>query len=124
MHPMLLSEGIACTPFSSLASGVFARKPEDPRVDKCGAVQSEHVIEADREIVRRVWELAGRYGVSTSLIAMAWNFTKPVVTSPLIGASKTEYVDDAIAALDLHLTPEECAYLEEPYVPHNQYGFR
>ncbi len=124
MLPMLASEGIACTPFSSLAGGVFARRPEDPRVDKCGAVQNDHAIEADREIVRRVWELAGRHGVSTSVIALAWNLSKPVVTSPLIGASKTEYVDDAIAALDLRLTPEECAYLEEPYVPHNQYGFR
>ena len=124
MLPMLLSEGIVCTPFSSLASGVFVRRPEEERVDKCGAVQNDYIIEADREIVRRVWELAERHGVSTSQIAMAWNFSKPVVTSPLIGASKTKYVDDAIAALDLKLTADEIAYLEEPYVPHNQYGFR
>ena len=65
-----------------------------------------------------------RYGVSTSVIAQAWNLAKPVVTSPLIGASKTKYIDDAIAALDLKLTADEMAYLEEPYVPHAQYGFR
>lgn len=124
MLPLLASEGIACTPFSSLASGVFARPADAERVDNCAKVQNEYIIEADREIVRRVWELAEKHGVSTSVIAMAWNFSKPVVTSPLIGASKAQYVDDAISALDLHLTEEECAYLEEPYVPHNQYGFR
>ena len=46
------------------------------------------------------------------------------MTSPLVGASKTTYIDDAVAALDLHLTADEMAYLEEPYVPHAQYGFR
>ncbi len=83
MHPMLLDQGVACTPFSSLA-----------------------------------------HGVSTSVIAQAWNLANPVVTSPLVGASKTKYIDDAIAALDLKLTAEEMAYLEEPYAPHAQYGFR
>ena len=78
----------------------------------------------DAEIIRRVWELAERYGVSTSVIAQAWNLAKPVVTSPLVGASRTKYIDDAVAALDLKLTDEEMAYLEEPYVPHAQYGFR
>ena len=58
------------------------------------------------------------------MVAQAWNLAKPVVTIPLIGASKTAYIDDAVAALDLHLTADEMAYLEEPYVPHAQYGFR
>ena len=71
-----------------------------------------------------MWELAERYSVSTNVIAQAWNLSKPVVTSPLIGASKTAYIDDAIAALSLELTADEMAYLEEPYVPHAQYGFR
>ena len=124
MHPMLLDQGVACTPFSSLAHGVFARRPEDERTDGAAKLQSEYVLNADAEIIRRVWELAERYGVSTSVIAQAWNLSKPVVTSPLVGASKTVYIDDAIAALDLKLTDDEMAYLEEPYVPHAQYGFR
>ena len=124
MHPMLLDQGVACTPFSSLAHGVFAKRPEDERADGVAKLQNDYVLAADAEIIRRVWELAGRYGVSTSVIAQAWNLAKPVVTSPLVGASKTRYIDDAIAALDLHLTAEEMAYLEEPYVPHTQYGFR
>ena len=106
MHPMLL------------------KRPEDERTDGVAKLQNDYVLAADAEIIRRVWELAGRYGVSPSVIAQAWNLSKPVVTSPLVGASKTRYIDDAIASLDLKLTPEEMAYLEEPYVPHAQYGFR
>ena len=124
MHPMLADQGIACTPFSSLAHGVFNKRPSDERTDGVAKLQSDYVLSADAEIIRRVWELAERYGVSTSVIALSWNLAKPVVTSPLIGASKTKYVDDAVAALDLHLTADEIAYLEEPYVPHTQYGFR
>lgn len=124
MLPMLAAEGIACTPFSSLAHGVFAHPVDAERTDSCAKVQNEYILAADREIVRRVYEVAERHGVSTSVIAMAWNFSKPVVTSPLISASKPKYVDDAIAALDLKLTADEIAYLEEPYVPHHQYGFR
>ena len=124
MHPMLLDQGVACTPFSSLAHGVFNKRPEDERTDGVAKLQSDYVLTADAEIVRRVWELAGRHGVSTSVVAQAWNLSKPVVTSPLVGASRTRYIDDAIAAFDLRLTSEEMAYLEEPYVPHAQYGFR
>lgn len=121
---MLLDQGVACTPFSSLAHGVFNKRPEDERTDGVAALQNEYVLSADAEIIRRVWELADRYGVSTSVIAQSWNLAKPVVTSPLIGASKTGYIDDAIASLGLRLTDDEMAYLEEPYVPHTQYGFR
>ncbi|MBO7675304.1 MAG: aldo/keto reductase, partial [Atopobiaceae bacterium] len=76
------------------------------RTDGVAKLQSDHVLKGDAEIIRRVWELAERYGVSTSVIAQAWNLAKPVVTSPLVGASKTAYIDDAIAALDLKLTAD------------------
>jgi aryl-alcohol dehydrogenase-like predicted oxidoreductase len=59
----------------------------------------------------------------TSTLALAWVLNKPYITSPLVGASKIDYVKDAIAALDIKLTDEEMKYLEEPYA-HNQYGFR
>ncbi len=128
MHPMLLEEGIACTPYSSLAGGLFNKRPEDLQPgDKASGttgMNPESVVEGDREILRRVYELAERYGVSSSVIAMAWNFSRPVVTSPLTGATKPQYLDDAIKALELKLTAEEMAYLEEPYQPHKQFGFR
>jgi aryl-alcohol dehydrogenase-like predicted oxidoreductase len=59
----------------------------------------------------------------TSTLALAWVLNKPYITSPLVGASKIDYVKDAIVALDIKLTDEEMKYLEEPYA-HNQYGFR
>jgi aryl-alcohol dehydrogenase-like predicted oxidoreductase len=67
--------------------------------------------------------LANKHNVSTSTLALAWVLNKPYITSPLVGASKIDYVKDAIAALDIKLTDEEMKYLEEPYA-HNQYGFR
>ncbi|WP_287458777.1 aldo/keto reductase [Kandleria sp.] len=59
-----------------------------------------------------------------STLELAWVLNKSYITSPLVGASKIDYVKDAIAALNLTFTDEEMKYLEEPYVAHNQYGFR
>jgi aryl-alcohol dehydrogenase-like predicted oxidoreductase len=73
MYPMLLDQGIACTPFSSLAYGVFAKRPEHKCTDGVAKLQNDYVLFADAEIIRRVWELAERHGVSTSVIAQAWN---------------------------------------------------
>ena len=57
-------------------------------------------------------------------MALSWVLDKPFITAPLVGASKEKYVEEAIKAMDIHLTKEETKYLEEPYVPHKQYGFR
>ena len=124
MIPMCQSEGIALTPFSPLAHGVFNKPADAPRTDGCGKLQDAYVLAHDREIVQRVQEIAGRRGVSNSQIALAWVLQKPYITSPLIGASKMQYLDDGIGALAIHLSEEEIRYLEEPYVPHTQYGFR
>lgn len=124
MIPMCQYEQIALTPFSPLAHGVFNKSLGTPRLDACGKLQNEYILEHDQEIIKRVYELANRYHVSTSQIALAWVLSKPYITSPLIGASKIKYLQEAIEALDLSLSKEEIAYLEEPYVPHTQYGFR
>jgi len=124
MIPMLVDQGVACTPFSSLAHGVFAKPYDAERTDGIGLAQTPEVLAGDAEIIRRTYEVAARHNVSTSVIAQAWNLSKPYITSPLIGASKTKYIDDALTSLELKLTDEECAYLEEPYLPHNLYGFR
>lgn len=124
MIPMCKYEQIAITPFSPLAHGVFNKPLGTPRLDACGKLQNEYVLAHDQEIIKRVYELAERYHISTSQIALAWVLSKPYITSPLIGASKIKYLQEAVEALDLSLTTEEIAYLEEPYVPHTQYGFR
>ncbi len=69
------------------------------------------------KIVRRVQELAQKKGVKMQQIALAWLWAKGVA-APIIGATKASHYDDAAAALEVELTPDEAAWLEEPYVPH------
>ena len=73
------------------------------------------------QIVTRVHKLAEKYGVKMQEIALAWHWTKGVA-SPIVGATKGKYLDDASAALSVKLTDEDIAYLEEPYVPHRIVG--
>ena len=73
--------------------------------------------EADKKIVERVKELAGRYDTKMSSIALSWMYHKGV-SSPVIGATKERYIDEAVEALDIKLKDEDIAYLEELYVPH------
>ena len=75
----------------------------------------------DKKIVKRVHELAEKYNATMSQISIAWQFVKGV-TSPIIGATKAAYLDDAVGAFDVNLTPEEVGYLEELYVPHKVVG--
>lgn len=124
MIPMCQYDHIALTPFSPLAHGVFNKPYDAKREDGCGLLQNDYILKHDQEIIKRTNELALRYHKSASQIALAWLLSKPYITSPLIGASKTRYLDEAIEAMDIHLTQEEIHYLEEPYVPHQQYGFR
>lgn len=124
MVPMLIDQKIAMTPYSPLAHGVFNKPFDQERTDGIGKLQSDYVIAHDAKIIQRVEELAHKYHVSQSTLALAWVLSKPYITSPLIGGSKIKYIDDALEAFSLHLTDEDLAYLEEPYVPHTQYGFR
>jgi aryl-alcohol dehydrogenase (NADP+) len=70
-----------------------------------------------------VASVAEARGVPRAQVALAWLLSKPVVTAPIVGATRLEHLDDAVAAVDLELTPEEVATLEEPYVPHAIAGF-
>jgi aryl-alcohol dehydrogenase-like predicted oxidoreductase len=70
-----------------------------------------------------VGEIAEKRGVPRAQIALAWLLGKPVVTAPIVGATKQQHLDDAVAALALKLSPEEVVALEEPYVPHPVVGF-
>ncbi len=124
MIPMCQYNQIALTPFSPLAHGVFNKPYDAKRVDNCGKLQNDYILEHDQEIIKRTYEIAKKHHKSASQIALAWLYSKPYITSPLVGGSKTKYLDEAIEAMDIVLTPEEIEYLEEPYVPHVQYGFR
>jgi aryl-alcohol dehydrogenase-like predicted oxidoreductase len=91
--------------------------------DEFGKTLYTAQVDSDRKIVERVAEIARKRGVPRAQIALAWMFQKPVVTAPIVGASKPHHLDDAVAALSLNLTPEEITALEEPYVPHPIVGF-
>jgi aryl-alcohol dehydrogenase-like predicted oxidoreductase len=79
--------------------------------------------EADKKVADRVAEVAKARGVPRAQIALAWLLSKPVITAPIVGATKLHHLDDAIAAIKVKLSAEEIAALEQPYVPHAVVGF-
>ena len=124
MAPYCRSENIAMTPYSSLASGRLARPlgatSKRMEEDAFAKGKYDHTAQQDAVIIHRVEELAQKRGVSMTEISIAWLLTK--VAAPVVGATKKHHVDGAVAAADISLSPEEIAYLEEPYVPHKLVG--
>ncbi len=117
---------VALTPYSPLASGRLSRpgwKADTfrSRTDKNSSEKYDATMEQDYPIVMRVHKLAQMYGVSMTQIALAWEFAKGA-TAPIIGATKTKYLDDAVGALQISLKPEEIDWLEELYIPHRVVG--
>jgi aryl-alcohol dehydrogenase-like predicted oxidoreductase len=130
MLGLCAAEGIGVIPWSPLARGLLARpwetEPSTSRgtTDEVSKSLYSATREADRKVVERLGEIAVARGVTRAQIALAWLLSKPVVTSPIIGASKPSHLEDALAALSLTLSSQEIAALEEPYVPHPIAGFR
>ncbi|GEK89603.1 Predicted oxidoreductase [Alkalibacterium putridalgicola] len=126
MNPLCEDQKIALTPYSPLASGRLARdwsvETERSKTDKIQEMKYGETEEKDKRIADRVGELADKKGVSRPQVALAWLLHQPQVVSPVIGATKAKYIDDAVAALDVTLTKEERDYLEELYVPHKVVG--
>ena len=124
MIPQCIDQGIAILPWSPLARGLLAgNRTRDgellttrARTDEWGA--DLYVPEVDFAVVDRAAEVAAERGVPTAQVALAWLVHRPGVTAPIVGATKVEHLDDAIAAERLHLSEEEMARLEEPYLPH------
>jgi aryl-alcohol dehydrogenase-like predicted oxidoreductase len=122
------AEGIGVIPWSPLARGRLTRAWQSETTKRSETDQFSKVIfsktdEADRKVVDRLGELAERRGVPRATLALAWMLSKPVVTAPIVGATKQNHLDDAVAALTVKLSAEEIAALEEPYVPHPVVGF-
>ena len=126
MLPLCAAEKIAVLPWSPLARGRLARAWDETtqrlQTDQYGK-KLYAAAESDRRVVERVGEIAQKRGVPRAEIALAWLLHKPVVTAPIVGASKQQHLNDAIAALSLKLSTEEIAALEELYVPHPVVGF-
>jgi aryl-alcohol dehydrogenase-like predicted oxidoreductase len=128
MMGLCQSEGVAVIPWSPLARGRLTRawKAETTNrseTDAFGKTLYSLTEDADRSVVDRLGEVAEKRGIPRAQVALAWLLSKPGVTSPIVGASKPHHLEDAVAALSVHLTPEEMTALEEPYVPHPVLGF-
>ncbi len=128
MIPQCVDQGVAVLPWSPLARGLLAgnrtREGEKlttrARTDAWG--DSLYTPEVDFAVVDRVAEVAAARGMPAAQVALAWLLHKPGVTAPIVGATKLEHLDDAVAAEQLTLDPAEIARLEEPYIPHSIAG--
>ena len=124
MNPLCRAEGIALIPWSPLARGFLAgnRRSEDKgETVRAKSDQFAHGLyykEDDFQVVDHVTEIAQKRGVANAQVALAWILHQPGVTSPIIGATKTHHIEDAIKATELKLTQEELGYLSAPYKPH------
>jgi len=129
MMNLCQTEGIGVIPWSPLARGRLTRPWEEKgntkrgETDEFGKKLYGATEESDKLIAERVSQLARKRGVPQAQIALAWVLHKPFVTSPIIGATKMQHLDDAVAALSVKLSTEEIAALEEPYVPQPVVGF-
>jgi aryl-alcohol dehydrogenase-like predicted oxidoreductase len=122
------SEGIGVIPWSPLARGRLARPWQSESTkrydtDQFGKSMYSQTEDADRQVVERLGQVAEQRGVPRAQIALAWLLSKPLISAPIVGATKPNHLPDAVGALSLHLTPEEITALEEPYTPHPVLGF-
>jgi aryl-alcohol dehydrogenase-like predicted oxidoreductase len=130
MIPQCIDQGVGVIPWSPLARGVLTgtrtREGErrTTRAETDALVDSFYGHPGDFDVVDRVAEVAAERGVPPAQVALAWLLHKPGVTAPIVGATKPGHIQDALAAAELRLSPEEMARLEEPYRPHPVVGHR
>lgn len=122
MIPLCLDQGVGLTPYSPLAKGRAARPwGEQTARSSADTVAKAFDRDVDRAVVDAVEHAAHNRGTSMAQIALAWVLAKPVVACPIVGATKPHHLTDAIAALDIELTADEVAALEEPYTTQDNY---
>ena len=125
MMPLCVDQGVGVIPWSPLARGRLTRDWDEAtarsETDEFGKFLYS---DDDRVIVERVAEVAAERDVPRAQVALAWMLSKPFVTSPIVGVTKDHHLDDAVAAVELELSADEIALLEEPYRPHPVLGFR
>ena len=124
--PICRQMGVSLMPYSPLAAGHLTRPTWNTdtvrsRTDRVAMGKYDTTEQQDMQIVGRVHELAEKYGVKMQQIALAWHWARGVA-SPIVGATKAAYLDDAAGALDIELTAEDISYIEEPYLPHRIVG--
>jgi aryl-alcohol dehydrogenase-like predicted oxidoreductase len=129
MLGLCAAEGTGVLPWSPLARGRLARAWDTGastvrgESDDFGKSLYQASEDADRLVVQRVGELADARGIPRAQIALAWLLQRPGVTSPIVGATKPQHLEDAAGALSVQLSNEEVAALEAPYLPHAVAGY-
>jgi aryl-alcohol dehydrogenase (NADP+) len=124
MLPLCAAEGVGVIPWSPLARGRLTRAWDDKTERSASDEFGKRLYsEDDRTIVERVAAIADKREVTRAQVALAWMLAKPVVTAPIVGVTKPSHLDDAIAAVDLVLSPEDIEQLQAPYEPHGVAGF-
>jgi aryl-alcohol dehydrogenase-like predicted oxidoreductase len=124
MIPQCLDQGVGVIPWSPLARGLLAgnrtRQGERRTTRSQTDAFADHLYKPDLDfdVIDRLGEVAGEQGAPPQQLALSWLLHKPGVTAPIVGATKIEHLEDALAAEQLTLTPEAIERLEEPYVPH------
>ena len=128
MIPLCIDQGVGLIPWSPMARGFFAgdRKRggggETARAKNDPFANNLYFREEDFVVAEPVAEVARGRSVTSSQIALAWQFTKPHIAAPIIGATRMDHLEQAIAALDIQLSNDEVKRLEEPYTPHPVLG--
>ena len=124
MIPMCLDMGVGLTPYSPLGKGRLTR-PSGAQTQRAQADAVARTFDspADGPIVDVVEQIAGERALPMAQIALAWVLRHPVVTAPIVGATKHQHLTDAVAALDVTLTDDEVARLESPYTPQDPYWY-
>ncbi len=127
MLKLCQDQKIAVIPWSPLARGRLARKPSKEQNEtlraQTDAFGKRLYTDEDLTMMQRVYDVAEARGLPMAQVALAWLLSKPVITAPIVGATKPHHLDDAVAAVSIQLTPDEVRHLEEAYQPHPVLGF-
>ena len=123
MLPLCADQGIGGIPWSPLARGFLAgnrdkQGGETSRAKTDDFAKKLYYQDDDFKVADRLSEVAKARGLSNTQVALAWILSKPVITAPIIGASKPHHLDQALASMDVELSADEIKKLEEPYKPH------
>ncbi|QHC67210.1 aldo/keto reductase [Rathayibacter sp. VKM Ac-2759] len=127
LHPFCLDQGVGVIPWSPLARGRLTRDWDETtsrtETDLYGKTLYHQQEEGDRRTAATVARIAGERGIPRAQVALAWVRQQPVVTAPIVGATKMQHLEDAVASVDVELTPDELEALGADYAPRVNEGF-
>jgi aryl-alcohol dehydrogenase-like predicted oxidoreductase len=124
MLPLCVDQGVGVIPWSPLARGRLTRPWDEATARTESDVFGRTLyVDEDRAIVDAVAQVADARGVSRAQVALAWVLQRPGITAPIVGATKPQHLEDALAAVDLSLSPDEVERLQKPYTVRHVVGF-